>query len=130
MARNKTTWTLPELDQRLIKRVLLGGLALLIALLFVYALMPSPVLVDTEVIGRGVLEVTVDEEGETRIREIYTVSAPIGGMVLRAPREIGDRVEKNKTLVAVIQPVDPSFLDVRRRRELDPLHLRRHDSER
>ena len=119
MARKKTTWTFPELDQRLIKRGLLGALALFIALLFVYALMPSPVLVDTEAIGRGPLEVTVDEEGETRIREIYTVSAPIGGMVLRAPREIGDRVEKGKTLVAIIQPVDPSFLDVRRRRELE-----------
>jgi len=119
MAAKKTEWTLPELDQRLIKRGLLGALALSIVLLFVYALMPSPVLVDTEVIGRGPLEVTVDEEGETRIREIYTVSAPITGRVLRAPREIGDRVEKGKTLVAVIQPVDPAFLDVRRRRELE-----------
>ena len=119
MAAKKTKWTFPELDQRLIKRGLLGAFALFIALLFIYALMPSPVLVDTEMIGRGPLEVTVDEEGETRIREVYTVSAPVGGKVLRAPREIGDRVEKNKTLVAVIQPVDPSFLDVRRRRELE-----------
>ena len=119
MSAEETKWTMPKLDQRLIKRLLLGAFALAIVLLFVFALMPSPVLVDTAEIGRGTLEVTVDEEGETRIREIYTVSAPIGGKVLRAPREIGDSVEKNKTLVAIIQPVDPSFLDVRRRRELE-----------
>ena len=119
MRGKEAKWTMPKLDQRLIKRLLFGGLALAIALLFIYALMPSPILVDSAPIGRGPLEVTVDEEGETRIREIYTVSAPIGGKVLRAPREIGDQVEKNKTLVAVIQPVDPSFLGVRRRRELE-----------
>lgn len=102
-----------------IKRLIGGAIALAVLGMFAYALMPQPVLVDTAVIGKGPLTVTVDEEGETRIREIYVVSAPIDGKVLRSPREIGDEVEKDKTLLAIIEPGDPSFLDVRARRELE-----------
>ena len=46
---------------------------------FVYALMPKPVPVDLATVERGALEVTVDEEGVAKIRDIYDVSAPIGG---------------------------------------------------
>lgn len=102
-----------------IKRGLTAAVLLAIAAAFVYAFMPQPVLIDTYTINRGPLRVTVDEEGETRIREIYVVSAPIGGKVQRSPREVGDAVEKGRTLLAVIQPEDPSFLDVRKRRELE-----------
>jgi HlyD family secretion protein len=102
-----------------IKRALLAGLAVLVIAGFYYALAPKPALVDTATIARAPMRVTVDEEGETRIREIYVVSAPIGGKVLRSPREVGDVAVKGETLVAVIQPEDPSFLDIRKRRELE-----------
>ena len=101
-----------------IKRALLAAFALVIAAGFVFALLPKPVLVDVAEIGRGPLQVTVDEEGETRIREVYVVSAPIGGKILRSPREVGDVVKLDDTVVAVIRPGDPAFLDIRRRREL------------
>ncbi len=102
-----------------IKRTILGAIALAVIGAFVYALSPKPVLVDTTIISRGPLKVTVDEEGETRIREIYVVSSPLDGRVLRSPREVGDAVSKDKTLLAVIEPGDPSFLDIRTRRELE-----------
>lgn len=102
-----------------IKRALIGLLAIAAIGAFVYALSPKPVLVDTAVLERGPLKVTVDEEGETRIREIYVVSAPIDGKVLRSPREVGDVVIKDKTLLAVIEPGDPSIHDIRTRRELE-----------
>lgn len=101
-----------------IKRTLLVALAVLVVGGLIYALRPLPVPVDTAVLGNGPLEVTVDEEGVTRIREVYMVSAPIAGKVLRAPREVGDDAVAGETVVAVIQPGDPSFLDVRTRREL------------
>ncbi len=110
---------LAGLDQKLVKRGLMAAFALLMLLGFVYALLPSAVLVDTALVARGPLEVTVDEEGETRILEIYTVSAPIAGKVQRTPLEVGDEVVKNETVVAVIEPSDPSFLDIRKRRELE-----------
>ena len=101
-----------------IKRIIGIAIALAVVGMFVYAMLPQPVLVDTAVIAKGPLTVTVDEEGETRIREIYVVSTPIDGKVLRSPREVGDVVEKDKSLLAIIEPSDPSFLDIRTRREL------------
>jgi HlyD family secretion protein len=84
---------------------------------FVYALMPRPVPVDFATVDRGALEVTADEEGVTKIRDIYDVSAPIGGYLDRFPLEVGDRVERDVTIVAEIRPSSPEFLDVRTRRE-------------
>ena len=84
-----------------------------------FALRPLPVPVDTATVDRGALSVTIDEEGKTRIREVFMVSAPVAGKMLRSPLEAGDTVEAGKTVVAVIQPRSPAFLDVRSRRELE-----------
>jgi HlyD family secretion protein len=93
--------------------VLIGlGIVVLIA----WALWPQPVPVDMAAIKRGPLEVTVEDEGVTRIREVYTVSSPILGKMLRSPREVGDQVVADKTLVAEIEPAAPTFLDVRSQR--------------
>jgi HlyD family secretion protein len=83
----------------------------------VYALMPKPVPVDLATVDRGSIEVTADEEGVAKIRDIYDVSAPIGGYLDRFPLEVGDRVERDVTVVAEIRPSSPEFLDVRTRRE-------------
>lgn len=99
-----------------VRRGVIVLIGLGIAALIVWALLPQPVPVDMTTIGRGPLEVTVEDEGITRIREVYTVSAPIGGKMLRSPREVGDEVEANKTLVASIEPTAPTFLDVRSQR--------------
>jgi HlyD family secretion protein len=64
------------------------------------------------------MEVTVEDEGKTRVRHVYTVSAPITGRVLRTPRHVGDPVVADDTVVAVMQATAPGFLDVRSREEL------------
>jgi HlyD family secretion protein len=73
------------------------------------------------------MEVTVDDEAKTNIRHVYTVSAPIPGKVLRISHpfgsqgfsiHVGDQVIANDTVVAVMQPASPSFIDVRSREEL------------
>jgi HlyD family secretion protein len=101
---------------KLVRRSIIVLIGLGIAALIVWALLPQPVPVDMAAIKRGPLEVTVEDEGITRIREVYTVSAPIGGKMLRSPREVGDQVVANKTLVAAIEPTEPTFLDVRSQR--------------
>lgn len=101
------------------KRAALVGLGVLVALGFMWALKPKPIGVDIERVARGPLAVTVDEEGKTTIKNVYTVSAPIAGKVLRAPVKAGDKVERNVTVVAVIQPPPPSLIDVRSRAELE-----------
>jgi HlyD family secretion protein len=85
---------------------------------FAYVLSPKPVPVDSMVIDRGPIRVTVDEEGKTRIKDVYTVSAPITGRLLRLPVRVGDPVSAQTSPVASILPVSPSFLDQRTRSEL------------
>jgi HlyD family secretion protein len=72
------------------------------------------------------MEVTVDDEGKTRVRHIYTISAPVAGKVLRIStpdhgmsRHVGDEVTADETVVAVMQPMTPSFVDIRSREELE-----------
>ncbi len=83
-----------------------------------YALRPSAAPVDIAVVGRGPLTVTVGDDGKTRIKDVYVVSAPITGRLLRSLLEIGDPVEKHKTTVAAIEPSPPGLLDLRSQSEL------------
>src|SRR5579884_2361355 len=78
-----------------------------------YAFWPKPVPVDLERVDQGPLVVTVDEEGKTRIKERYVVSAPLAGQLRRIDLDPGDSVEAGKTLLAVIEPTDPGLLDER-----------------
>lgn len=91
-----------------------------IAFVLAWFAWPRPVQVDLATVGRGPMEVTIDDEAKTRVRYVYTVSAPVAGRVLRIspPRHVGDEVVADETVVAVMQPVSPSFLDVRSRQEL------------
>jgi len=53
---------------------------------------------------RGAMRVTVDEEGETRARDRFTVAAPISGRMLRVELEQGDSVRKDQ-IVARVEPL-------------------------
>ena len=90
-----------------------GGLVALLAAGIVYAFWPRPVLVDLAAVERGTLVVTADEEGQTRVRDVFVVSSPITGRIRRIENDAGDEVLAGKTIVANIEPIDPSFLDVR-----------------
>jgi HlyD family secretion protein len=79
----------------------------------VYAFWPRAVAVDMTAVARGPLMVTVDEEGETRVRDVFVLSALVDGRVLRIDNDVGDRVVAHETVVARIEPIDPTFLDVR-----------------
>jgi HlyD family secretion protein len=79
----------------------------------VYAFWPTPVEADLVEVGRGTLRVTVDEDGKTRIREKYVVSAPLNGRILRISMDPGDEVVAGKTLLTMIEPRDPELLDAR-----------------
>jgi len=95
------------------RRLLPILLTLLLAAGMTYAFWPRPVPVDLGEVVQGDLEVTVDEEGKARIKERYTVSAPLGGRLRRIELDPGDPVETGKTLLAVIEPNDPALLDKR-----------------
>ena len=56
---------------------------------------------------------TVDDLGETRVRDLYIVSAPVTGQLLRVPLKPGTRVVPRTTVLARIQPMEPAPLDAR-----------------
>jgi len=99
-------------------RKLLASLGLVVALLAV-ALWPKAVPADFGQVHRGTLRVSVDEEGETRVRHRFLVSAPVAGKVLRIELEPGDPVKRGETVVATFLPGDPVPLDARSRAEAD-----------
>lgn len=85
----------------------------------IYAFWPRPVPVDLGEVTRGTLRVTVNDEGRTRVKEIYVVSAPLAGRMLRIKSHVGDAVVAEETVLAVIQRSEPTFLDLRSRRQAE-----------
>lgn len=100
------------------KNIFIIGGVIVAVLAIGWFLRPAAVGVDLGVVARGPLEVTVDDEAKTRIRHVYTVSAPLAGKVLRTPYHVGDPVTANETIVSVMQPSSPAFHDARTHQEL------------
>ncbi|MGD9919366.1 MAG: efflux RND transporter periplasmic adaptor subunit [Paenirhodobacter sp.] len=92
---------------------------LALAALLIWAFRPTPEPVDTTRPTRGAMEVTVEAEGMTRVRDPYLVTAPITGTVLRAPLAVGDAVTMGQSVVAEIRPAEPAFLDARARAQAE-----------
>ena len=88
------------------------GLALLVALVAA-GLWPKPVPVEIAPVTRGNLVVTVDEEGMTRVKNRYVVSAPVAGQLRRIDWKAGALVEAGKTVLAVMETSGADFLDAR-----------------
>ena len=83
-----------------------------VAGLLLWAFMPRPVEVETAPVARGPFRKTVDDDGKTRVRDRYVVSAPIPGRLLRVELKAGAPVEPG-TLLARLAPAAPAPLDVR-----------------
>jgi len=96
------------------RRLLLS--TVVIGSLIAIALWPTAVPVDMAAASRGPLAVTIDEEGRTRVRDRFVVTAPVAGRVLRIELEPGDRVARGD-VVARLQPESPPLLDARTRAE-------------
>lgn len=96
------------------RRILLSaaGIAVLVAV----ALWPTRVPVEVATVSRGPLVVTIDEEGTTRVRDRFVISAPVTGRVLRIELEPGDPVKRGD-IVARVRAESPPLLDARTRAE-------------
>lgn len=94
-----------------------AAMFLIIASLLIYGFLPPAVDVDLGSAVRGPLAVTVEEDGKTRVRERYVVSAPLAGRLLRTPLHSGDGIQANETIVATIEASESNLLDDRTRAE-------------
>ena len=97
----------------LVRRILLFGFIAAVAGAIILGLRPAAVEADLAKVVRGEIRETVDQDGKTRLRERYTLSAPLAGRLLRIELDPGDEVTAGETLVASIEPRDPELLDAR-----------------
>ena len=105
----------PQRNQRHRKRRWLPWLGAAIVLaLIVAGLWPKPLPVEMAEASVGTLRATVNEEGKTRIKNRFVVSAPVAGQLRRIPFKAGAEIKAGE-VVAVIDPLAPGILDARTR---------------
>lgn len=93
------------------------GLILLAVALFAtltWGFWPRPVLVEIATAVRGPMQVTVEEEGYTRVKDRYEIFAPVAGFLRRIELDAGDALTSGQT-VAVLEPLRSEVLDPRSR---------------
>lgn len=96
------------------KRIVYGVVVALIVAVIVFAARPKPIEIQAASATRAPMRLTVDDDGKTRVRERYTVSAPIAGTLSRVELRAGDPVEPG-TVIARLLPLPSPLLDPRAR---------------
>jgi HlyD family secretion protein len=100
---NKTTWAW-----------ITAGAAAAAALAWAFS--PRPIEVEIAAVKQGRFEQAIEEDGRTRLKERYTVSAPVAARLDRIALREGDSVSAGDT-VAVLTPVMSAMVDERSGRE-------------
>jgi HlyD family secretion protein len=91
-----------------------AGVAAVAALAWAFS--PRAIEVETATVRQGRFEQSIEEDGRTRLKERYTVSAPVAARLARIALREGDRVSAGDTL-AVLTPVMSAMVDDRSERE-------------
>ncbi|MDO3722538.1 HlyD family efflux transporter periplasmic adaptor subunit [Marinobacter sp. chi1] len=106
-------------DQRAVgKWIFWLAFAGLVAAALFWAIRPEPVWVDLAEVERGRFEVSITEEGKTRVKDRYLVSSPVAGYLHRVNFDIGDPVKPGQLLTEV-DPMPAGILDARSRAEAE-----------
>jgi HlyD family secretion protein len=96
---SKSTWTW----------IAIGAAA---AAALAWAFAPRPVEVEIAQVRQGRFEQAIEEDGRTRLKERYTISAPVAARLERITLREGDVVAAGD-IVAVLMPVMSSMIDER-----------------
>lgn len=96
------------------RRFAIGVMAALIMAALVYGFWPQRVLVDAVRVQQAPLEVTVADEGKTRVIDRFMISAPVAGLAQRINLKVGDPVQRGERMLE-IEPMHPTVLDPRQR---------------
>jgi HlyD family secretion protein len=102
------------------RRLSLIIIILLVIFVTVYGFIPKAYEVELADVSRGPLQVTIEEEGRTRLKERYVISAPSSGYLRRIGAKVGDQVKRGETVV-VMEPLRSQPLDPRSRAEAEAL---------
>jgi HlyD family secretion protein len=100
------------------RRMFVIAVGAVVILAVVYGFLPKPLSITAATAQRGPLRVTVEEEGRTRVKDRFVVSAPVPGYLRRIKLEPGDRVSKGQE-TALLEPLRSTVLDPRSRAEAE-----------
>ncbi|MBW1832856.1 MAG: efflux transporter periplasmic adaptor subunit, partial [Deltaproteobacteria bacterium] len=106
----------PSGSRKLVRWVVISLAVVAVAGLIAVAWIPNPVEVEFSEVHRGSLVVTVNEDGRTRVKDRFVVSAPVTGNLARLDLEAGDTIEEGQVLARLV-PLPPPLLDSRTRAE-------------
>jgi len=96
--------------------ILTAATVLLVGVALAVAFWPKPTMVDMGTVSVGTMQLTIDEEGRTRVRDAYIVSTPVAGQLQRISVQPGDPVVRSETIVAHMRQINPAALGVRTRK--------------
>ena len=100
------------------RKLFVIGIILVVVSATIYGFIPKAVDVDLVDVSRGPLQVTIEEEGRTRLKERFVLSAPTAGYMQRIGTKVGDSVRKGQ-IMAALEPVRSQALDPRSRAEAE-----------
>lgn len=95
-----------------VKRILLALVVMLVLGALVYGFLPKPVAAEQAGAAKGDLLITIDGEARTRVRDRFTVYAPVGGTMERVTLKPGDAVQPG-SVVTTLQAHESPLLDPR-----------------
>ncbi|MFU8815542.1 MAG: efflux RND transporter periplasmic adaptor subunit [Pseudomonadales bacterium] len=98
------------------KTVIIAAAVVVTLTLLVLALIPAPIPVSVADVQRGYFADYVEDEGRTRLRDPYLVTAPITGYLRRVQLEPGDLIGGGQTLFE-LEPLPAPALDARSREQ-------------
>ena len=98
--------------------LIIAGLLALVSLGAYWMLRPRPILVEVAAVMEQPFTAIVEEDGRTRVRDRFVLSAPLSGRVPRSTLRAGDAVKVGQTLATITPNISP-LLDPRVRQELE-----------
>ena len=102
------------MDKGLRRKIFILSIVLVVVFLLILGFLPKTQQVDLVKVTRGPLQITIEEEGRTRLKERFVISAPTAGYMRRINSKVGDPVNKGQ-VVAVLEPLQSQSLDPRSR---------------
>lgn len=98
------------------------GAMILISLLIVgaliYGFIPKPIPSEFGTVRRGDVRETIDEEARTRVKDRFTIFAPVAGEITRVPFKPGAAI-KAGDVITTLTPARPPLLDARARKQAE-----------
>lgn len=103
----------------LLRKFLLWTFFICLIAFVAYGLKAKPVPVEISTVARGPLTVSILEEGKTRVRHRYVITAPVAGNMRRVILKAGDELKAGETVITVIEPGLAPLLDARSRAQAE-----------